>query len=63
MTTQETLLTIPEAAERLRVPESWFYYATRKGQFPCVRIGRHIRIRESDIDNWIATGGKAGGDE
>ena len=51
------LLTVPEAAELLRVPDSWLYTAARNGTFPCVRNGRYIRIRESDVHHWIETGG------
>lgn len=52
------LLTIPEAAAILRVPDSWLYAATKRGSFPCVRNGRYVRIRREDIREWIATGGK-----
>lgn len=53
------LLTIQEAAEQLRVPDSWLYAATKRGAFPCVRNGRYVRIRESDVRDWIAAGGSA----
>jgi len=54
----EELLTIQEAAEILTVPDSWLYAATKRGDFPCVRIGRYVRIRRSDIRDWISEGGR-----
>ena len=54
----ERLLTIQEAAEILTVPESWLYAATKRGDFPCVRIGRYVRIRHNDIRDWIVEGGR-----
>jgi excisionase family DNA binding protein len=58
---QHELLTIQEAAHILRVPATWLYSATKRGQFPCVRNGRYVRIRRSDVTEWIASGGKAPG--
>lgn len=58
-----SLLTIPEAAALLRVPDSWLYAATKRGRFPCVRNGRYVRIRDTDVREWIATGGSGTVDE
>lgn len=60
--TSPSLLTIPEAAALLRVPNSWLYAATKRGSFPCVRNGRYVRIRDTDVTEWIATGGSAAED-
>ena len=43
----DSLLTVKEAAEMLRVDESWIY--NRRDQFTSVRIGKHIRIPVSEI--------------
>lgn len=43
----EPLLTVPELAERLRVPVSWIYQRTGKAareKLPHIRAGRHIRF-------------------
>jgi excisionase family DNA binding protein len=61
--TRPELLTIPEAADILRVPHSWLYTATRNGFFPCVRNGKYVRIRSADVDAWIASGGQGSDDE
>lgn len=51
------LLTVSEAAAILRVADSWLYRAAKNGTFPCVRVGRFVRIRASDVTDWISTGG------
>ena len=50
----ERLLTVPELAEYLAVPTSTIYQwrYLRKGP-PGFRIGRHVRYRRSDVDEWI----------
>jgi excisionase family DNA binding protein len=51
------LLTVAEASARLRVPPSWLYRAAADGRFPCVRVGRYVRIRAVDVELFIDTGG------
>lgn len=53
------LLLPSEAAEKLRVPESWLYAAARNGTFPSVKVGRYVRFRQEDVAEWIRTGGSA----
>ena len=52
------LLTVEEAAEQLRVPESWLYSAARRETFPSVKVGRYVRFRQEDITEWIKSGGR-----
>jgi excisionase family DNA binding protein len=54
-----TLLLPEEAASLLQVPVSWLYAAAREGRFPCVRVGRYVRFRRADVENYIAEGGAA----
>ncbi len=42
-----SLLTVKEAAELLKVDESWIY--NRRDLFKSVRVGKHIRIPMSEI--------------
>jgi excisionase family DNA binding protein len=56
----QMLLTVAEAAAILRVADSWLYRAAKTGVFPCVRVGRFVRIRASDVHDWIESGGSAG---
>ena len=52
----ETLLTVHEVAESLRVPVSWIYARTRRratNRLPGFRLGKYWRFRASDIHAWI----------
>lgn len=57
--TEEPLLTVHEVARLLRVRERWLYDATRRGDFPCVRVGRYLRFRRDEVERWIRDGGHA----
>src|SRR5437867_6852963 len=50
----EGLLTVAEVAERLRLKEAYVYELARRGEIPCVRTGKYVRIRESAVREWIA---------
>jgi excisionase family DNA binding protein len=52
----QNFLTIPELAERLKVPKSWLYSRTREtgpGAIPRVKVGKYIRFVESDVMDWL----------
>lgn len=50
----EQLLTLPQVAERLQVPLKTLYAMRSKQTAPRgIRVGRHIRVRESDLDAWL----------
>jgi excisionase family DNA binding protein len=53
------LLTAAEVADRLSVPTSWVYSASRSGDIPCVELGRYRRFREEAIDAWVRDREKA----
>lgn len=55
----EQLLLPSEAADQLRVPESWLYLQARRGMFPHVKLGRYVRFRQEDVTEWIRSGGGA----
>jgi excisionase family DNA binding protein len=44
---------VGDVADYLRVPLSWVYESSRKRGIPFKRIGRHLRIRRCDLDNWV----------
>ena len=51
----ERLLTTQELADYLGVPRSTLWQWRSRGDGPiAVRIGRHLRYRESDVGSWIA---------
>ena len=52
----ETLLTVKEVAELLRVPVSWVYDRVRKrslDRLPAMRLGKYWRFREEDVFAWL----------
>ena len=50
------LLTIPEAAEYLHVPERWVREAVRLRKIRCTRLGKHVRFRVEHLDELVAAG-------
>lgn len=50
------LLTIPEAAEYLHVPERWVREAVRLRKVRCTRLGKHVRFRLEHLDELVAAG-------
>jgi excisionase family DNA binding protein len=49
------LLTVDEVALILRVPKSWVY--AHLGDLPTIRLGRYVRFRASDIEEFLANKG------
>ena len=54
--TRAALLTIPEAAEYLHVPERWVREAVRLRKVRCTRLGKHVRFRIEHLDELVAAG-------
>jgi excisionase family DNA binding protein len=51
---EERLLTMPQVAERLNVPEAYARELGRLGELPTVRLGtKYVRVRASDLSAWI----------
>ena len=49
----EKIYTVPEVAEYLQISRSKMYSWVQMGKIPHIRIGRNIRIRESDLKKWL----------
>jgi excisionase family DNA binding protein len=52
----ETLLTVDELAEGLRVKNSWVYGQTRKngpGSIPRIRVGKYLRFEWHKVKEWL----------
>jgi len=47
------LLTVPEAAQLLRISRNLAYELVAQHQLPCVRLGRTIRIPRDSLEQWI----------
>ncbi len=50
---KEPILTIPEVARYLRLSKSKIYYLIQRKEIPHIRIGKNVRIKESDLEKWL----------
>ncbi len=48
-----SLMTIQQASEYLQIKAKTLYAWTESGEIPHYKIGRLIRFKKTDIDNWI----------
>jgi excisionase family DNA binding protein len=47
-------LTVPEAAEELRIPRTRCYELIQRGELPAVRIGeRSIRVNHRELEQFL----------
>jgi len=51
------MLTIPEVAKLLRISRGAAYMAARRGEIPCFRIGRTLRVSRAAMVTWLCQGG------
>jgi excisionase family DNA binding protein len=47
-------VTVAEVAEQLRVSNMTVYRLVQAGTIPALRVGRSYRIREEDVDRYLA---------
>jgi excisionase family DNA binding protein len=51
---ERTWLTVPEAAEELRIPRTRCYELIQRGELPAVRIGeRSIRVNRRELELFL----------
>ena len=51
---QKVWLTVPEAADELRIPRSRCYELIQRGELPAVRTGeRSIRVNRNELENFL----------
>jgi excisionase family DNA binding protein len=55
--TDDSWLTVVEAAEYLRCPTSRIYSLSRHGRIPHVKDGSRTLLRRSELDVWLRAGG------
>jgi excisionase family DNA binding protein len=48
-------VTVAEVADLLRVSNMTVYRLVQAGQLPAIRVGRSYRIREDDVDKYLAS--------
>jgi len=51
----DTLLSVPEAATHLGVGERYVRRLVAERRIPVQHVGRHVRLRRSALDRWLAT--------
>ncbi len=49
----DRILTVPQVAVYLQISKSKIYYLINRKQIPHIRLGRNVRIRESDLTRWL----------
>lgn len=49
----DRVLTIPEVATYLKISKSKIYYLVSRNEIPHLKLGRNVRIRESDLQKWL----------
>jgi len=49
----DKILTIDELSEKLKIPKKTLYKWTKEKRIPCVKLGKHLRFIESDINQWL----------
>lgn len=53
----ESILTIEELADYLKISKSTLYKLAQSGKVPGQKVGRHWRFRKEAIDRWLEEGG------
>ena len=53
MVTETEWLGTPEAAERLGITQRTLYRLIDEGQIPAYKMGRVLRVKESDLDVFL----------
>ena len=53
MTSETKLLNAEDVAEKLQVSLSFAYALMSRGEIPTVRLGRAVRVRPQDLDEYI----------
>jgi excisionase family DNA binding protein len=52
--TRARYLTVREVASMLRVSNMTVYRLINAGELPAVRVGKSFRLREDDVDRYLA---------
>ena len=53
MDTEDTVLTVPEAAKLLRLSRSFAYALIAQGELPCLRLGRRVLSPRTALDRFV----------
>ncbi len=47
------LLSIPEICQELGMGKSWVYRRLRSGEIPSVKLGRSIKVKRTDLEEYL----------
>lgn len=47
------LLTAKEVADMLQMSEEFIHEVARRGDLPCVRLGRYRRFKVDEVTEWV----------
>jgi excisionase family DNA binding protein len=50
------LLSIPQLRQELGMGKSWLYRRLRSGEIPSVRLGRSIKVRRDELEQYLERG-------
>ena len=53
MISQPAILKVEEVSDWLRIPLSTLYGMCRRGEIPCIKIGKHWRFEQKHIETWL----------
>lgn len=56
---QQSVFTIDELAEYLKISKSTLYKLAQERKVPGQKVGRHWRFHRTVIDQWLASGADA----
>ncbi len=51
----EALLTVNEISKMLKISKAKIYYLIQRKQIPHIKIGRNVRVFESQLRQWLET--------
>lgn len=55
MVPETRLLTVGDIAQRLQISQSFAYALMQRGEIPTVRLGRAVRVRPQDLEDFISS--------
>ena len=58
----DSLLTVREVAELLRVSPQTLYKMLEQGTIPALRVGNQWRFERRQVTEWLTAGGEQGSD-
>ncbi len=50
---EDPILTVAQVAQYLQISKSKIYYLIQRRRLPCIRLGRNVRVRQSELLKWL----------